>query len=356
MPTTQHDARGFRSFGEFLHKVHAAASQPRDPRLQDPGPARGSVDSEGGFLIPTDFVQALWARAYGQGQILQRVMRFPPPQGNDLRIPQIGDSNRSTGSRFGGLVAYWGDEAVQLAASKPAFAQARRELSKLTVLVRATNELVEDLSQLETYVTQFATLELTWQAENAIVNGPGVGRPQGLLLAPAKIVVSGETNQSASTIRGDNLAKMVGRMWGPSLPSACWLTSEASLLQLAKAATYDLGQEGSATDVHAERVPFNWDGTTESGGLPTLFGRPVITCEYCPPIGSEGDVVLTDLSQYGFTAKSRVAFSAHCEFLSAQSAFRFTMRCDGASLWGSTLAPANGGDTLSPIVTIACRS
>ena len=62
-----------------------------------------------------------------------------------------------------------------------------------------------------------------------------------------------------------------------------------------------------------------------------MKGKPVIEVEYCPTLGTVGDIVLADLSQYYLAQKGGIAAasSIHVRFLYDEMTFRFTYRLDG---------------------------
>jgi len=90
----------------------------------------------------------------------------------------------------------------------------------------------------------------------------------------------------------------------------------------------------------------------------TLVGRPVIPVEYCATLGTVGDLVLADLSQYLMIDKGGVsaASSLHVRFLNDENTFRFILRTDGQPIWNSPVTPANGTNTVSPFVSLATRA
>lgn len=132
-----------------------------------------------------------------------------------------------------------------------------------------------------------------------------------------------------------------------------WLYNQALLPQLSTLT--DEGTWGSgSTDEGVSPVPmWDWGGP---GQYPRLCGRPAIASEYCAAAGTEGDLILTDLSQYAIAFRQRFAYSAHVQFLTDQNCFRFVWSFDGSPIWASALTPDNGTDTLSPIVTLADRT
>jgi HK97 family phage major capsid protein len=90
----------------------------------------------------------------------------------------------------------------------------------------------------------------------------------------------------------------------------------------------------------------------------TLFGRPVVPVEYCSTLGTVGDIILADFSQYVLADKGGVesASSAHVAFLTDEMVFRITYRVDGQPMWHSALTPFKGSNTLSPFITLATRA
>jgi HK97 family phage major capsid protein len=91
-----------------------------------------------------------------------------------------------------------------------------------------------------------------------------------------------------------------------------------------------------------------------------LYGRPVIPFEFMPDFGDQGDIGLFDLSQYATLTKAgggiKTASSIHVRFLFEETAFRFTTRIDGRSLWTSPKEDLNGDTTRSPFVVLASRT
>jgi HK97 family phage major capsid protein len=91
----------------------------------------------------------------------------------------------------------------------------------------------------------------------------------------------------------------------------------------------------------------------------TLFGRPVLEIEQTATLGTVGDVVLADLSQYLMIEKGGMesASSIHVKFTTDETAFRFVMRVDGQPAWNQYLTPASGSTNyLSPFIALATRA
>lgn len=309
--------------------------------------ASEGVPSDGGFLVQPNFANEIFMLEHADSEILTRVRRFPVGANNNgLTMNAVDETSRVTGSRWGGVQSYWAAEGDTVTASKPKFRQMELKLNKLFALMYATDELMADTTQLAAVTRVAVNEELTWKAENAIFRGTGAGQPHGILGSNAMVTVAKESGQAAATIVFNNIVKMWSRMWSRSRRNAVWFINqdtEPQLITLADAAG------------NAIYLPQN---NLSTSPFAMLLGRPVVPVEFCSTVGTAGDIVLADLSQYIAIDKGGIdeASSMHVQFLTDQMAFRWTYRVDGQPGWSSALTPANGTNTLSPFVELATRS
>ena len=343
---------GFESFGQRLQAVAAAGSghaMPDRRLLAGPTGLGETVASDGGFVVGVDQGRTIMQRVYDVGNILGRVKRLPiTTDANGTKLPAIDETSRADGSRFGGIQAYWVEEAGTLTASKPKLRINELTLKKVGALVYVTEELLRDAGQLEAWIMQHLPQELVFKIEDAIVNGDGVGKPLGWKNSNAVVSVAKEAAQAATTFIYKNAVKMWSRMWARSRASSIWLIDQSVEPQLYQM-SLPVGTGGSAVFLPA--------GGASAAPFATLFGRPIIPSEYNAALGTVGDVQLVDPSQYTLIDKGgvQVASSMHVQFLTDQMVFRFLMRVDGLPDWNSPLTPKSGGGTLSPFVTLATR-
>ena len=361
MPTSdprqsQADQQQWASFGEFLQAVvRAGATGGRvDPRLV-PAPEERAmgmsegVPAEGGFLVLTDVITELLKKTYEAAILASRVRRIPVgANSNGVVLKTVDEKSRATGSRWGGVHAYWAAEAGLTVASMPTFGELELKLKKLIGLCYTTDELLQDAAALEAIITQAFTEEFSWMMDEAIYTGSGVGQPLGILNAPCAVTVAKEAGQAAATILYQNIVKMYSRMWGRSRPNAIWLINqdiEPQLFTMAMA----VGAGGIPVYMPA--------GGLSASPYGTLFGRPVVPNEHSETLGTVGDIMFADLSQYIMIEKGGIqsASSIHVKFYYDETAFRFTLRVDGQPLWSTALTPAKGANTLSPFVALATR-
>jgi HK97 family phage major capsid protein len=343
-PTAFEDPSRFGSMAEnVIAGIEATRGAPQDERLvRAPAGADITDPTAGGFLVQTNFSQALIARAYGEALIAglcDRRLTSKPLA--DVRIPGIDETSRADGSRFGGVVSYWGDEATQVAKSKPKWKGLNISTRKLIAFVAGTNELLSDAPMFDAHLNQVVPAELAFKLDLAVLSGTGSGQPLGMLNSTALITVPKETGQAVGTIVRENVNKMWKRLPAPSRYGAVWLANEDADEQFEQLA----GNPGTY-------IPAGVNGNE----YPLLKGRPVLTIEQCPTLGTVGDLVLADLSKYIIVDGGlNAAISFHVLFDSDEVSLRFTMRVDGKPGFTSPITPYNGGATRSPFVCIAAR-
>ena len=350
---------GWKSMGEQLMAVrNHAAGRGFDKRLNPSAEwmqkvATGlgeAVDSDGGFLLAPQFAEGIREIMHTEENLLDRTDSMPTTS-NNMTLRAIDETSRATGSRRGGVRGFWADEGDPLTGSKPKFRKIRGELHKLTVLVYATEELLEDAGPgLESYVQKAAAEEINFLTGDAILNGEGAGKPQGILESDALVTIAKEAGQPAATIVAENIAEMWKRLHASARSNAIWLINQDTERQL------DLMNVAIGT---AGQLLYMPPGGLTAARYATLRGRPVIETEFNPTLGTVGDIVLCDMKQYLTFVKSggiKSAMSMHVEFLTDQMVYRFTYMVDGQTWWNSPLTPFKGTATQSPFIALATRA
>ena len=344
----------FRSLGEQLisvAKFYKSNGRDVDQRLFEVralGLNEG-IPSEGGFLVQTDFSTTLVQKIHETGVLPGRCTPFKISAGsNGVRINAVDETSRVDGSRWGGVLAYWLNEAGTKLATKPKFRAIDLKLEKLIGVCYATDELLQDAAGLESVIMQAFPEEFGFLVDRAIFEGTGAGQPLGIVPSGAMVTVAKEAGQAADTVVAENISKMWARMWARSRANAIWLINQDVEPQL------DLLSVPSGA--------FGIPAYMPAGGLSEapygrLKGRPVMIFEHCATLGDVGDIVLADFSQYLLADKGDIqtASSIHVAFLTDETTFRFVYRVDGEPIWNAPLTPAKGSNTLSPFVTLAAR-
>jgi len=363
MQKIEHDAKDdepkWKSFGEQMQAVYEAA-QPNgevDKRLITSKSILGAselVGAEGGFLVSPEYTKEVMTIVHDVG-IVAKDCRHLSIKGNRIIINAVNEASRATGSRWGGIQVYWVAEGGEATAKKPAFRQVDLKLNKLMGINYATEEVLADQSALQGITVQGFGEEFAFVIDDAIINGTGAGQPLGVRNCNALVSQAIESGQDAATVVAENIANMWNRMPAKNRLKAKWYIIQDVEPQLFKMA-YKLGT--AAVPVFMPPVGQGVGGLVGSPNG-TLFNRAIQTIEQCQTLGSEGDILFLDLSQYLIIEKAgglNVASSMHVEFKTDQQCFRFKYRLDGQPLWNSTLTAFNSGVTRSPYVTLAVRA
>ena len=347
---------GFKSLAHFLSDVYKAgpagrsASELLKTWTKTAGHLEEGDDSQGGYLVPTEFLATLLEKAQ-EASIVRSRAQFIPMATNSVSIPYIAESSRAS-SLYGGIVIYHPAEAAEKTASKPLFGKLTLTLKKLIGLIYASDELLEDSPiSIEPLISRLFTSAIAFTEDEEFVNGTGAVQALGVMNAGCLVSVAKETGQAATTIVTENIVKMWARMFAPSQGNSVWLANNDTFPQLATM-SLAVGTGGAPTYLPA--------GGLSGTPYATLMGRPLILTEHCQTLGTTGDIILADWSQYLIGGKAgspiRAASSMHVNFVYDETAFRFVLRYDGQPWWNSALTPKHGSNTLSPFVALDTRS
>lgn len=349
---------GWKGMGEFARGVRAACVPGGfiDPRLDYRGqPANfGSegTDADGGFAVPPDFRGTIREKLQGVDSLLPRTDQMVTSS-NSVTVPVDETAIWDTSSPQVGIQAYWTAEAAQKVTSKPALQNVQVSLFKLAVLVPMTDELLEDVPAMDTYLRNKAPDKIMWMVNDAIINGTGIGQPAGILSQynNALVTVAAESGQAADTVRYGNILDLWVRLPPGSRSRAVWLINQGVEPQL-----FRMKFDEASSVPFPVYLPTNGAADSPFG---TLMGRPVIINQMSPALGDAGDVMLVDLSQYLTITKGggvRTDVSIHLWFDYDITAFRFVFRIGGRGWWNAPAQPKSGTLTMSPFVALGART
>ena len=344
----------WRSFGEFAQAVaHAGKNNDIneliDKRLQI-ARATGmneAILSEGGHLTPPGFSDKILFSQWAS-PLIKKLLSLHIEQ-NFVTLPYATSYDRQNGLSDGVLI-YQVEEAGEATTSFPQFAAIQPSLHKTVILCKATDEILADVNVLERFLFFMLSKNVTWDLEDQLINGPGHNSWLGILNSGAKIRVSKQTGQDASTVLSQNVLDMEARALPESQngDSLVYIVNQTALPEVQKL-TVATGTGGGSLSLYQ----FKRDGEE----FDRLCGHPVIVSEHCPILGQEGDIILTDLQYYLFTQRSiRKEISFHLFFTEDISAFKLVLRSDGQPILSKPIMPKNGGVTCSSIVTLETRS
>lgn len=358
-----HDTRrddpkcGFKSFGDFALRVMSAGPNPENDSALVSQIAAGTgmtsgVSQDGGVLVPKAFSTSIWDQArQSSDSLIARTTQVPIDSGvESITIPRINETSRANGSRWGGIQGYWKAQLTAMSESKPTMSEMTLQPQELYVFAYISDKLLRRAPGAASAILERAAAdEINFKVGDSIFRGDGLGKPRGFLGHTATVSVDKETGQAAATINAKNINKMWSRCHANWRSGAVWYIN-----QDVEPALEELSAVVGTGGVPIYLPP---GGIADSPNA-RLRGRPVVVLEYCPTLGTVGDVVLANLSSYATAVRGMVdsSQSMHLKFDYAQTAFRFIFEVDGQPMLKDKITPYQGSGTLSPIVTLATRA
>ncbi len=349
---------GFESYGHFAKEVAASKikGSPTEKIVKSFGDSRviksaagmgELVGSDGGFLVPPTFSNVVFERVYKENELLKRTDQYTVT-GNSMVFPRNAESSRATGSRWGGVQAYWLQEGTTGTNSSPSFGRLTMTLHKLMCLARITEELLSDSGvALGQYLGKVFPFEISFLVGDSLVRGTGAGQPIGILNAPCTVSVTRTTTGHVGT---QDVTKMWSRLFrgmgsGENAGAVWYINQDVNPDLLVM--TLGIGTAGVTT--------YMPPGGLSGKPYATLLGAPVIEIEWCESLGTKGDIILADMSQMVSISKGAMETmnSMHLYFASDEQAFRTTFRLDAQPWWAKELTPYKGTNTQSPFVVLS---
>jgi HK97 family phage major capsid protein len=235
---------------------------------------------------------------------------------------------------------YWRPEAGSVTATKPKFRRINWDLKSLEVLMYITDEQLEDASMTAEIARQSAAEELNFLVNDSILNGDGVGKPLGVLNAPALVTV---TRVDDNNIQNADLLAMWQRLHPAHRAGAAWFVNSE--------AEPKLDQLYLTSSLEARYVTYGADSVMR------IKGKPVYVTEFNAALGDAGDIVLANFSDYLlFQRGIKASVNPWLQWLTGEQAFKWTLRVDGQPATHSALTPYKGSNTQSPYITLSATS
>lgn len=346
---------GFKTMGEFFKAVHRlGANRGRDERLKGfNDPDEKAYDSEhkdmseqtgpaGGILVPPEYQATLMSVAAENSIVRPRATKVPMRR-RQVNIPVL-DQTKELGAGiptwFGGLRAYWTEEAGLKTPSDATFRELTLTAWKLIMFTRSSDELLDDSAiSLQAFLSGNMGFPgaIAWNEDYAFMNGDGVGKPLGYLKSPACLTGA---RAGGSNIDYVDLTGMMKKF----LPTGqgTWVISQSAMAELLELN----GPSGNPSYI--------W-GSAVSGAPNTLLGYPVIWSEKSPILGALGDVALVDLRYYliGDRQTTTVESTRFEKWENDQTSWRAVHRVDGRPWLSEPLTYQDQSTQVSPFVALA---
>ncbi len=309
-----------------------------------------SAPSDGGFLVGTQTARELKDSIFETSILGNKCTRQPIGAGfTKYSETVLDETSRVDGSRQGGILVYRRDEADTVTKTKTKLRENKVELQSLMGLTYFTEETMQDATALNGFVKRSFGKEFGFRVDQEILVGTGGQQMVGILGGPSIVTVDKESGQVATTIVYENVVNMFSRMIPSLLGGAEWYINQNIWPQL-------MGLNlASGTAGQAVFLP---GGNIAGAPYGTIWGRPIVPLEQCKTLGTEGDIIFANFSDFLIVDRDDVqtAESIHIRFDYAETALRFIYRVNGQPSTNSAITPNQGTDTISPYVSLQTRS
>ncbi len=261
------------------------------------------TNSEGGFIVPTEFDTTLV-------EVLQDI--------NELRqyvnvISTASDRNIPIESSLG--TASWTAEEAGTTLSDAAFGRVVLTSHKLDTIVKVSEELLADaFFDVPGYLARNFGKRFGIAEESAFVNGDGSGKPTGIVVGSGL----GVTAAAVAAITSDEILDLFHSLTKPYRGNAIFLAHDNTVKLIRKLKDGD-GQ-------------YLWRPGLEAGTPDTLLGRPFLSST-AMPAATAGlkSMVFGDMSSYTVADRQGTVVQRLNELYAAngQVGFRALKRMDG---------------------------
>jgi HK97 family phage major capsid protein len=321
------DEPAFRTFGHFVEMV---VSNPKDERVQQ---IKNGVT--GGFAIPEQFSSDFMSVNAQEAIVEPRATVIPagsPPDAN-FKMPALDQS----GNMYGGVTVNHDGESDSITESTANIKQIELKPKRITAYTTLSKETTNNWGASSSVIQSLMRGALINAKEQDFLSGNGVNKAEGIFEANATIKYN---RAVASQIAWADIYGMYARLKRAG-GSPVWVTSQTAIPQLVTIA-----------DANSNNI---WVESATPGLPPTLLGIPVLFYDRSPALGTKGDLLLADLSQYLIKQGSgpELSISEHFRFQNDEIAIKLTNYVDGQSGWTEPLAlEGSASDTVSPFIVL----
>jgi HK97 family phage major capsid protein len=341
----------YATMTEFMADVKKAASgqvSEKLTKLQNSLGMNEGVGTDGGYMVQSDFAGLMLETAIKESLLLQRIDTYSVTAGsNRVAWVDVDEQDVSNDAVCGGVKMYWASEAQAVEATKPKLQEKELKLEKLMGICYTTDELDSDSNFTEQFIQSCFSKATQRALTAAVVDGDGKGKPTGILKGKGVVTASKESGQAANTIVWENITEMYHTALDADNGTYVWLVHPDAHKQF----------DSFKVEVGTGGVPV-YQPAAMAGAVPLLRGIPVIPTDHCSALGTKGDIILADLSDYIMPTKDSIRkdVSMHVQFLTAQNAYRFILRANGRPRTSSALKIKNSSVKRGKYVVLETRA
>jgi HK97 family phage major capsid protein len=354
------DDGGFANIGEVIHAIRFGDSKGRLDELpigqgqgggrQVPEAFRSALlpnrfrnefsmgsGSEGGFAVPEQFNPEILMIQPQTDIVRSRSMVLPAGDPPDAKLTMPALDQGSNGV-YGGVEVQWigeGEEKPDTSGSLREVSLQPQEVAATTIV---TDKLLRNWAAANAFISTLLQRAMRAAEDIAFLVGNGVGKPKGVLGAPAGIAVN---RAVANQISYADVIGLLAKLLPESVAGAVFVANQSTLPQIATL------QDGGGRYIFIQ-------GDATKGIPSTLAGIPIVFTGKTKTLGTKGDLMLLDLSYYLIKDGSGpfIAASEHVLFKQNKTVIKVFWNVDGQPWMVEPLTLEDGVTKVTPFVVL----
>ena len=289
--------------------------------------------ASGGYLVPVQLTIGVEENLI-EHSVFHRLAYQQPMESEECDVGRVDlTAAHATGVTplIGGLTMGYGTrDGTAVTTTTVAFASNKLVAHSIIADVQVTNQLRQDGGEaLGAKLEEVFSKAIKWNVERQCLLGAGTaGQFLGITNAPGTNKVSRQTSSQVTIL---DIGKMSAGLLPASFSNCIWMAHPTTLQYIAQFSAY---------------VAINPDLNPALCG--TLLGRPLYVTENLNPVGTAGDLVLFDPTQYALGTRSMsidMSDQDQTSFYQNMTTYRLWWRGDGQPTVKNTVTLADGSTT-----------
>ena len=292
---------------DAYRKEFWSAMRSKAPGLEIRNALQEGTDSEGGYLVPSEFEHTLVDSLTSANQLRALCTVIQTSYG-DRKIPVVASKG----------TADWVDEEGAYPQSDDSFGQVILNAYKIATMVKVSEELLADsVFDIESYMAAQFGRRIGDKEEEAFLIGNGSSKPTGILHSTGGAQV-GITTAGASAITADELIDLVYSLKAPYRKSAVLVMNDATVKAIRKL------KDGNGN--------YLFETSNQNKEFDSVLGYRIVLSDYMPTIAASAKTIaFGDFSYYWIADRQGRVFKRLNELfaVNGQVGFLGSQRVDG---------------------------
>jgi HK97 family phage major capsid protein len=232
----------------------------------------------GGYTIPEDFKLPVLDLAPEQPHMMQRCTVIPAPTG-EVTMPK---SVQTDGDEYGGMTGAWIAEAGLKPATDTSFEQVKIAAHEYAMYTEVSHRLLSRSPiAMENWILTKGRQKVMEELDNVIANGDGTGKPLGILNTAG---IRTQTRVAANAIGNTDIVNLKYQLLPQHRAKGVFIANDGALQSI------ELLEDTQNRPLFKSAIA--------NGPDTMMAGYPYFSTTRTPNLGTTGDLMFVDLSEY----------------------------------------------------------